>query len=629
MSLFPRKDNHSGVWKLNDISEYLNDGSWPDAAGRGICMAGRTPSETDVIEFVTIASAGNATDFGDLQSTKYNMGTASNGTRAFSLGGYDNYPSQSNVIDYMVINSAGQSSDFGNLVSGKGSTTGASNRTRALALGAGDSSVGHSATIDFIEMASLGNALDFGDLTQARGQNASVNNSTTALAGGGIIATNNVQNTIDKAIISTTGNATDFGDLSTAVTYTAGCSNSSRGLFGGGNTGPADIKTIELVTINTEGNSVEFGDLTANANRHSSTSNSKRGLFFNPTTGNNDNIDQLEISSAGNTTDFGDMTVARSNHRATSDSHGGLTQGTDRTELLFGIHALFSSAYNSGSSDDTHALNMQTKGNSTFFGDLASAIYSHGGASNRHQAIMAGGSGGSNVIQKSIFATTGAFRDFGDLTQGRHNFNGGQAGSQTRGLFGGGYIKVPGNATTDTIDFITFSSSGGASDFGNLTAARRMAGSASSPTRAVFQAGITGTGTSGITNIIDFVTIASTGNATDFGDTTISKRDHSSGASAVRALTAGSTGNSNVIDFITIASTGDSTDFGDLTVGRSSTTGASNSVRFVAYAGTSPGANVTIDEVTIATTGNAVDFGDAERGGERPGGAASGHGGLN
>ena len=84
MSLFPRKDNHSGVWKLNDISEYLNDGSWPDAAGRGICMAGRTPSETDVIEFVTIASAGNATDFGDLQSTKYNMGTASNGTRAFS-----------------------------------------------------------------------------------------------------------------------------------------------------------------------------------------------------------------------------------------------------------------------------------------------------------------------------------------------------------------------------------------------------------------------------------------------------------------------------------------------------------------------------------------------------------------
>ena len=94
-------------------------------------------------------------------------------------------------------------------------------------------------------------------------------------------------------------------------------------------------------------------------------------------------------------------------------------------------------------------------------------------------------------------------------------------------------------------------------------------------------------------------------------------------------MTAGNTGNSNAVDFITIASTGNSTDFGDLTVGRSSTGAGSNSVILAVYGGTSPGVDVTIDQLTISTTGNAVDFGDAARGGEKPGAASSGHGGLN
>ena len=61
---------------------------------------------------------------------------------------------------------------------------------------------------------------------------------------------------------------------------------------------------------------------------------------------------------------------------------------------------------------------------------------------------------------------------------------------------------------------------------------------------------------------------------------------------------------------MTIASTGDAADFGDLTVARlQSFGGMSDTTRGVFGGGTNPD-NVTIDYITIATTGNAADFGD-------------------
>ena len=67
------------------------------------------------------------------------------------------------------------------------------------------------------------------------------------------------------------------------------------------------------------------------------------------------------------------------------------------------------------------------------------------------------------------------------------------------------------------IDYITIASTGNATDFGDLTAGRRSPGAVSSTTRGVWGGGQT---SSQIDNIIDYVTIASTGNATDFGDRT-------------------------------------------------------------------------------------------------------------
>ena len=81
-----------------------------------------------------------------------------------------------------------------------------------------------------------------------------------------------------------------------------------------------------------------------------------------------------------------------------------------------------------------------------------------------------------------------------------------------------------------------------------------------------------GTNPSGATNVIDYVTIATTGDATDFGDITVARADGAGVASPTRGLmTGGETPSSdyNTIDYVTIATTGNASDFGDASVGES------------------------------------------------------------
>jgi hypothetical protein len=82
-----------------------------------------------------------------------------------------------------------------------------------------------------------------------------------------------------------------------------------------------------------------------------------------------------------------------------------------------------------------------------------------------------------------------------------------------RALFAGGA-----EPTKNSISYVTIATTGNAVDFGDLTVARRYLGAAASSLRGVFAGGYNG---SDNTNVIDYITIASTGNATDFGDLTL------------------------------------------------------------------------------------------------------------
>ena len=122
--------------------------------------------------------------------------------------------------------------------------------------------------------------------------------------------------------------------------------------------------------------------------------------------------------------------------------------------------------------------------------------------------------------------------------------------------------------------------------------------------RAVF-----GAKTSASVNVIDYIQIATTGNATDFGDLVVSRNGGMAGAaSTTRGIFAGgSTGVvSNAIDYITMATTGNATSFGTLSAATEGIAGCSSSTRACFGGGFTTVNTNAIDYVTIATTGNAT-----------------------
>ena len=93
-----------------------------------------------------------------------------------------------------------------------------------------------------------------------------------------------------------------------------------------------------------------------------------------------------------------------------------------------------------------------------------------------------------------------------------------------------------------------------------------------------------GGGTFGFGNVIDYVQIATLGNATDFGDLDASYGTLAGCSSSTRGLFgngATNAANSNVILYVTIDTTGNATDFGDLSVTRSNVSACSSETRGV------------------------------------------------
>ena len=73
--------------------QVLGFGSAPTVAaatyfgGRGVCGGGQEPSHTDRMQYITISTTGNSSDFGNLVGVGSNLGALSNGTRGVWMGG--------------------------------------------------------------------------------------------------------------------------------------------------------------------------------------------------------------------------------------------------------------------------------------------------------------------------------------------------------------------------------------------------------------------------------------------------------------------------------------------------------------------------------------------------------------
>lgn len=292
---------------------------------RGVFLEGQVPGNgnTSGIDYVNIASTGNAQDFGTLTVTGGGGSQPmSDRTRAVFSGASP----ASAEIGFVTIASTGNETDWGaNLTRNSYLGMAISNSTRGVQ--AGSFSAPDHTTMDYITIQSAGTVADFGDLTRGTSHGASVMSSTRGIFAGGY-HTPTPSNTIDiiqYVTTSTLGNTADFGNLSAASHNNAGNCNSTRGVIALGSA-PSSVNTIEYITMSTLGNTQDFGD-SVNVVTHQGGGccSSTRGLNLGGYDGAYRNyMEYIQIMTTGNAVDFGDLATNSINAVGASNGHGGL-----------------------------------------------------------------------------------------------------------------------------------------------------------------------------------------------------------------------------------------------------------------------------------------------------------------
>jgi len=286
-------------------------------------------------------------------------------------------------------------------------------------------------------------------------------------------------------------------------------------------------------------------------------------------------------------------------------------------------------------------VTIATTGNTEDFGDLADSSIAKGSFGSATRGFFAGGDSvpgqaDNKAIEFTIFSSSGGGNDFGDMTNTKAYLSG--MSNDVRGFFVGG-ATTPEYVNQNTIEFVTMASTGDGSDFGDLSVITRAGSSVASNTRGILQIGQTDPLAGN--RLIEFITLSTLGNSQNFGEvTTLAKSGSAAVASSTRACFMGGVGTtsnaghvSNVIDFVTISTLGNAQDFGDTTVAVSALAGASNSTRGLHAGGRTgtPAAEAlqnVIGFITIASTGNASDFGDLVTPTRYLAGCSDSHGGI-
>ena len=327
--------NYSGVWDLRQQGVAQKGGRWQqyvDLTGRAVFGGGFASDYSNVIDYITIQSAGNSSDFGDLIQARYGICGSSSSTRGLKWQGMP-YPGtiQGTLsIDYITIASTGNALDFGDCAQLNRRCAALANDTRSVK--AGGNGVDDD-LIEYVTIASTGNTTSFGDL---------LDSPTNSDMGGGSNTTRGVylgrpetdtgQNgdRIQYITIASTGNATDFGNLSLVSSAGSSGNSSTRITFAGGyNFSNAATADIVYITTASTGNSSDFGDLTVARHNQEGASDKLRGVFV----GGRDSsyttrnvMDYITIATTGNATNFGDLSQSRRPLHSTgiSSAHGGL-----------------------------------------------------------------------------------------------------------------------------------------------------------------------------------------------------------------------------------------------------------------------------------------------------------------
>ena len=299
-------------------------------------------------------------------------------------------------------------------------------------------------------------------------------------------------------------------------TYISDIQNSpgsrGRGIFAGGRIGApsSDVtSSIESIEISTLGDSKSFGDMTNTRRNHGSCSSSTRGLMISGSYSGSEsnNIEYITIASQGNGIDFGDATE-------TDQGESALASSTR------GVHAT-----GNPSNKVMDYVEIATLGNAIDFGDRVISLDEHGAVSSAIRGLFCGGGAPSGsapnaTIQFITIASKGDATTFGDLTETRGQLGGGVSDG-VRGVVAGGHGSP---ARKKRIDYVTIASEGNATVFGDLQTGRgEQAGAASNRIRGVFAGGENPAVTGNYLKSMETIIIATSGNATFFGDLSIER----------------------------------------------------------------------------------------------------------
>ena len=298
-------------------------------SGRAVSGGGALPSNSlyEGIQYFQIHTLGSAQFFGDLSAGRRYPSAAANHIRGIFHGG-----TSEDRIDYITMASAGNAVDFDSDANVQAGGTGASSSTRGDFAGGYQPSL-PDVDIDYVEIMTKGTTFDFADLFSGAYIMGSVMNPTRALfAGGSPGSSPYTLDTIQQVTFANKANSIDFGNLTAGRTYAAGVCNSTRGVFGSGGGYQSGILNyrIDYVTIASAGNATDFGEPLHLGNQYSNGGSTQtRGVWCggSRSPGSPDVLNTMSyvtIATTGNAIDFGELTIATRAHAVISDSHGGL-----------------------------------------------------------------------------------------------------------------------------------------------------------------------------------------------------------------------------------------------------------------------------------------------------------------
>ena len=296
-----------------------------------------------------------------------------------------------------------------------------------------------------------------------------------------------------------------------------------RAMIAGGSVpGTAGVNNVEIKNITSSANSSDFGDLLNSRFSGAGVSDSVRGIVAGGRDGSGVSVDMIQyhvIPVQGESAiDFGNLISARWAMSAAGD----------------GTRAIF---HGGGGSDPAHMtattqcqkITTQTLGNATAVGSISTAKMMTFGGSNGTRGIIAGGTTGanpSNTFSRIDYYTMATFTsgeaaEFGNLSNafshGTGTNYGGSASNTSRFLFMmGGYAPSGGQSVSDQCVYINIGTTGNASDFGDSSwRVYKMAGF-NNATRGGWGGGYK----NNYYNHMAYFTIGTLGNTTSFGDLT-------------------------------------------------------------------------------------------------------------